>query len=84
MRLLGLEIRGIGTMGGREVNDMYFTDCRVSADRVVGRVVRVLLAVSLAATGAAMGQAGQQASPTPAAQTTPAAPTAQEKAGSAR
>ncbi len=34
----GLEIRGIGTMGGREVNDMYFTDCHVSADRVVGRV----------------------------------------------
>jgi isovaleryl-CoA dehydrogenase len=34
----GLEIRGIETMGGREVNDMYFTDCRISADRVVGRV----------------------------------------------
>jgi alkylation response protein AidB-like acyl-CoA dehydrogenase len=34
----GLEIRGIGTMGGREVNDMYFTDCRISADRVVGQV----------------------------------------------
>jgi alkylation response protein AidB-like acyl-CoA dehydrogenase len=34
----GLEIRGIGTMGGREVNDMYFTDCSVSADRVVGQV----------------------------------------------
>jgi alkylation response protein AidB-like acyl-CoA dehydrogenase len=34
----GLEIRGIGTMGGREVNDMYFTDCHVSADRVVGQV----------------------------------------------
>src|SRR5947209_5079736 len=34
----GLEIRGIETMGGREVNDMYFTDCFVGADRVVGRV----------------------------------------------
>ena len=34
----GLEIRGIGTMGGREVNDMYFTDCHVSADRMVGQV----------------------------------------------
>src|SRR5581483_11113361 len=34
----GLEIRGIGTMGGREVNDMYFTDCHVPADRVVGQV----------------------------------------------
>jgi alkylation response protein AidB-like acyl-CoA dehydrogenase len=34
----GLEIRGIGTMGGREVNDMYFTDCVVGGDRVVGQV----------------------------------------------
>ncbi len=34
----GLEIRGIGTMGGREVNDMYFTDCTVAAERVVGEV----------------------------------------------
>src|SRR6201994_3418813 len=34
----GLEIRGIETMGGREVNDMYFTDCFVSEDRVVGEV----------------------------------------------
>jgi alkylation response protein AidB-like acyl-CoA dehydrogenase len=34
----GLEIRGISTMGGREVNDMYFTDCVVSAERVVGQV----------------------------------------------
>jgi isovaleryl-CoA dehydrogenase len=34
----GLEIRPIGTMGGREVNDMYFTDCFVSEDRVVGSV----------------------------------------------
>jgi alkylation response protein AidB-like acyl-CoA dehydrogenase len=34
----GLEIRGIDTMAGREVNDMYFTDCVVSADRVVGEV----------------------------------------------
>jgi len=34
----GLEIRGIGTMGGREVNDMYFTDCVVPAERVVGQV----------------------------------------------
>ncbi len=25
-------------MGGREVNDMYFTDCFVSEDRVVGEV----------------------------------------------
>jgi isovaleryl-CoA dehydrogenase len=34
----GLEIRGIGTMGGREVNDMYFTDSFVGEDRVVGEV----------------------------------------------
>jgi alkylation response protein AidB-like acyl-CoA dehydrogenase len=34
----GLEIRGIETMGAREVNDMYFTDCFVSANRVVGEV----------------------------------------------
>ena len=33
----GLEIRLIDTMGGREVNDMYFTDCHVAGDRVVGR-----------------------------------------------
>ncbi|MGH2881508.1 MAG: acyl-CoA dehydrogenase family protein [Solirubrobacteraceae bacterium] len=34
----GLDIRGIGTMGGREVNDMYFTDCAIGAERVVGEV----------------------------------------------
>ncbi|HUA47081.1 MAG TPA: acyl-CoA dehydrogenase family protein [Solirubrobacteraceae bacterium] len=34
----GLEIRGIGTMGAREVNDMYFSDCFVPAERVVGAV----------------------------------------------
>jgi alkylation response protein AidB-like acyl-CoA dehydrogenase len=34
----GLEIRGIDTMGGREVNDLFFTDCVVPAERVVGRV----------------------------------------------
>jgi isovaleryl-CoA dehydrogenase len=34
----GLEVRGIGTMGGREVNDMYFTDCFVGEERVVGQV----------------------------------------------
>jgi len=33
----GLEIRGIETMGGREVNDVFFTDCHVPADRLVGR-----------------------------------------------
>src|SRR5437763_1602710 len=33
----GLEIRGIDTMGGREVNDMYFTDCYVPADRLIGQ-----------------------------------------------
>jgi alkylation response protein AidB-like acyl-CoA dehydrogenase len=33
----GMEVRGIETMGGREVNDVYFTDCRVEASRLVGR-----------------------------------------------
>jgi isovaleryl-CoA dehydrogenase len=34
----GLEIRGIDTMGGRIVNDLFFTDCQVPAEEVVGRV----------------------------------------------
>jgi isovaleryl-CoA dehydrogenase len=33
----GLEIRPIETMGGREVNDLFFTDCRISAERVLGQ-----------------------------------------------
>ena len=32
----GLEVRGIETMGGREVNDVFFTDCHVPAERLVG------------------------------------------------
>ncbi len=32
----GLEIRDIDTMGGREVSDLFFTDCFVPADAVVG------------------------------------------------
>jgi isovaleryl-CoA dehydrogenase len=32
----GLEIRGIETMGGREVNDVFFTDCQVPAERLRG------------------------------------------------
>ncbi|WP_033342548.1 acyl-CoA dehydrogenase family protein [Catenuloplanes japonicus] len=32
----GLRISGIDTMGGREVNDLWFTGCRVAADAVVG------------------------------------------------
>jgi alkylation response protein AidB-like acyl-CoA dehydrogenase len=34
----GIEIRGIETMGGREVNDVFLTDCHVSEERVLGRV----------------------------------------------
>jgi alkylation response protein AidB-like acyl-CoA dehydrogenase len=34
----GMKIRGIETLGDREVNDIYFTDCFVSADNVVGTV----------------------------------------------
>ncbi|MFI0469135.1 acyl-CoA dehydrogenase family protein [Saccharopolyspora sp. 5N102] len=32
----GLQINGIDTMGGREVNDLYFTDCFVPDSTVVG------------------------------------------------
>jgi isovaleryl-CoA dehydrogenase len=34
----GLEIRGIPTMGGEETNDLYFTDCEIPEDRVLGEV----------------------------------------------
>ncbi|GAA2626022.1 acyl-CoA dehydrogenase family protein [Paractinoplanes durhamensis] len=34
----GLRISGIDTMGGKEVNDLYFTDCVVPEDAVVGVV----------------------------------------------
>jgi alkylation response protein AidB-like acyl-CoA dehydrogenase len=33
----GIEVRGIDTMGGREVNDIFFTDCHVEGDRLLGR-----------------------------------------------
>jgi alkylation response protein AidB-like acyl-CoA dehydrogenase len=32
-----MEIRGIDTMAGREVNDIYYTDCRVPAQRLIGQ-----------------------------------------------
>jgi alkylation response protein AidB-like acyl-CoA dehydrogenase len=32
----GQEMRGIETMGGREVNDVFYTDCEVPADALVG------------------------------------------------
>ncbi|GAB3502477.1 acyl-CoA dehydrogenase family protein [Amycolatopsis cihanbeyliensis] len=32
----GLTVHGIDTMGGREVNDLYLTDCLLPADAVVG------------------------------------------------
>jgi isovaleryl-CoA dehydrogenase len=34
----GVEIRGIETMGGKEVNDVFFTDCYVPEEAVVGKV----------------------------------------------
>lgn len=34
----GVEIRGIETMGGREVNDVFFTGVRLPADAVVGEI----------------------------------------------
>jgi isovaleryl-CoA dehydrogenase len=33
----GVEVRGIDTMGGREVNDVFFTDCYVPAERLLGQ-----------------------------------------------
>ena len=33
----GVEIRGIKTMGGKEVNDVFLTDCRVDAERMLGQ-----------------------------------------------
>jgi alkylation response protein AidB-like acyl-CoA dehydrogenase len=33
----GMETRPIDTMGGRETNDVFFTDCELPADAVVGR-----------------------------------------------
>jgi isovaleryl-CoA dehydrogenase len=33
----GMEVRPIETMGGREVNDVFFTDCEIPADRVLGQ-----------------------------------------------
>ena len=35
--VVGIEIRGIDTMGGREVNDVFFTDCHVPAERLLGQ-----------------------------------------------
>jgi isovaleryl-CoA dehydrogenase len=32
----GVDIRGIETMGGRMVNDVFFSDCRVPAENVLG------------------------------------------------
>ncbi len=32
----GIDIRGIETMGGRVVNDVFFNDCHVDADRLLG------------------------------------------------
>jgi isovaleryl-CoA dehydrogenase len=32
----GMDIRGIETMGGREVNDIFFTDCHVETERLIG------------------------------------------------
>lgn len=34
----GLETRRIDTLGGREVNDLFFTDCELPGDAVVGEV----------------------------------------------
>lgn len=36
--IAGMEVRSIDTMNGTEVNDVFFTDCRLSADAVIGEV----------------------------------------------
>lgn len=36
--IAGLDIRSINTMNGTEVNDLYFTDCHLPEDSVVGTV----------------------------------------------
>lgn len=36
----GMEIRRISTIGGREVNDIFFSDCELPADAVLGEVDR--------------------------------------------
>jgi alkylation response protein AidB-like acyl-CoA dehydrogenase len=36
----GMEVRPIETMGGREVNDVFFTDCRLPDEAVLGEVDR--------------------------------------------
>ena len=36
----GIETRRISTLGGREVNDVFFTDCFVPAENVVGEIGR--------------------------------------------
>jgi butyryl-CoA dehydrogenase len=36
----GIETRRISTLGGREVNDVFFTDCFVPEQNVVGAVGR--------------------------------------------
>lgn len=37
---VGLETRRIATLGGREVNDVFFTDCFVPSENVVGEIGR--------------------------------------------
>ena len=34
----GIDVRGIETMGGKEVNDVFLTDCYVPEERVLGQV----------------------------------------------
>jgi alkylation response protein AidB-like acyl-CoA dehydrogenase len=36
----GLEMRGIDTLGGKEVNDLFFTDCWVPEARLIGELDR--------------------------------------------
>ena len=47
----GVEIRPIDTMGGREVNDVFFTDCLVPEDAVVGEVGKGFRQIMAGLTG---------------------------------
>jgi isovaleryl-CoA dehydrogenase len=59
----GMEIRGIPTMGGKIVNDIFLTDCEVPAERVVGEVdqgwMQLMAGLNLERLIIAAGSVGQ-------------------------
>jgi isovaleryl-CoA dehydrogenase len=46
----GLEVRGIETTGGREVNDVFFTNCTMPAARLLQYDMQSHVRVALGAT----------------------------------